>query len=435
MASLFGALNTAVSGLTAQSAAFGNISDNIANSQTTGFKGTNTDFVDYLTTSNATTNDSGSVVARPEYQNTVEGTVSASTNPLALAISGQGFFQVSQETGTSGSTDILSSTPEYSRDGDFTVDNNGYLVNGSQQVLNGWLADPTTGVLNEDQIQPIKIDQSPFPPQATSSVTLAANLPATPTAGTPISPQVDVYDAKGTLHVVTLNFTQNASDDWTVSLNAPDATTPALGSADIQFGTASGNGVAAGTVGNITATGGVTATSFTAGSPASLSFTADFGSGPQTINVQLGNYGATGGGLTQFAGTTYQPESLVQNGIPPGNYTGVSTLSSGDVVVNYDNGQTKTIAKVPLVQFANPDALQRENGQGFTATTSSGGPTTQDPAVSGAGSLVSGSIESSNVDIATEFTKLIVAQQAYAANSKVVTTANDMLQTTIDMKR
>jgi flagellar hook protein FlgE len=220
-----------------------------------------------------------------------------------------------------------------------------------------------------------------------------------------------------------------------VSLNAPDATTPALGSANIDFGSSSGNGVAAGTIGSITGTGGVTASSFTAGSPASVSFTADFGSGPQTVTMQLGSYGSSSGGLTQFAGTAYAPQSLVQNGIPPGNYTGVSTLSSGDVVVNYDNGQTKTVARAPLVQFANPDALQRQNGQGFTATTESGGPTTQDPAVSGAGSIIAGSVESSNVDIATEFTKLIVAQQAYAANSKVVTTANDMLQTTIDMKR
>jgi flagellar hook protein FlgE len=434
MASLIGALDTAVSGLTAQSAAFGNISDNIANSQTVGFKGTDTNFADYLTTSTATTNDSGSVIATPEYENTVEGTISASDNPLALAISGQGFFQVSQETGQVDGVDTLSSTPEYSRDGDFALDSSGYLVNGSGQVLNGWLADPTTGVLNEDSIQPIKVDQSPFPPQATANITLAANLPATPAAGTPISPQVDVFDSEGTKQVVTLNFTQNAAGDWTVSLNAPGATTPALGSADIQFGSTSGNGVAAGTIGSITGTGGVTASSFTAGSPATLSFTADFGQGPQTISLNLGNYGQSNG-LTQFAGTTYEPLNLVPDGNAPGNYTGVSTTAGGDVVVDYDNGQTKTIAKAPLVDFANPDALQRTNGQGFTATTASGSAQAVDPANGGPGSLDVGEVESSNVDIATQFTQLIVAQQAYAANAKVVTTANDMLQTTIDMKR
>ncbi len=99
--SIFGALSTAVSGLSAQSSAFSNISDNVANSQTTGFKRIDTNFVDYLTTSTQTRNDSGSVVAHPEYQNEVQGTITQSFNPLALAINGQGFFQVSQEIGVS----------------------------------------------------------------------------------------------------------------------------------------------------------------------------------------------------------------------------------------------------------------------------------------------------------------------------------------------
>ena len=102
--SLFGAMNTAISGLNAQAAAFTNISDNVANSQTVGYKGVGTSFQDYLTTSNATTNSSGSVVAKPEYQNNIQGTVAQSNNPLALAISGQGFFPISMPTGgTAGS--------------------------------------------------------------------------------------------------------------------------------------------------------------------------------------------------------------------------------------------------------------------------------------------------------------------------------------------
>lgn len=435
MASLFGALNTAVSGLTAQSSAFGNISDNIANSQSSGFKRTDTSFADYLSTSNATTNDSGSVVARPEYQNEVQGAISASTNPLALAIEGQGFFQVSQQTGSGGNSTI-SATPEFSRDGDFSLNSNGYLVNGSQQVLNGWVAS-AAGVLNETQQQAIKIDQSPFSPKPTANVTLSANLPATPAASAgPTSSQVDVYDAKGTLHIVTLGFTQGAADNWTLALTAPDATAPALGSADIKFGPAlSGNAVPVGTLGSVTATGGgVTASSYVAGAPATVTFVANFGSGPQTVNLQLGAFGATTG-LTQFAGTAYAPNGLSQDGVPPGNYTGVTTQSNGNVVVNYDNGQSKVVAKVPVIQFTDANALQRQNGQGFTATTDSGAPLAQDVANGGSGALVAGSIEGSNVDIATEFTKLIVAQQAYAANSKVITTANDMLTQTIDMKR
>ena len=98
--SLFGAMDTAISGLSSQSAAFGNIGDNIANSQTTGFKRVDTSFLDYLTTSNATQNEPGAVVAVPQYVNTVQGTISQTDNPLALAISGQGFFAVSEAQGT-----------------------------------------------------------------------------------------------------------------------------------------------------------------------------------------------------------------------------------------------------------------------------------------------------------------------------------------------
>jgi flagellar hook protein FlgE len=433
MSSLFGALNTAVSGLTAQSAAFGNISDNIANSQTTGFKGIDTSFADYLSTSTAITNDSGSVVASPEYANELQGTITASTDPLALAIDGQGFFQVSQQNGT-GSAATVNTQPEYSRDGDFTLNSDGYMVNGSNQILNGWVADPTTGVINTSQQVPIKIDESPIAPTATANINLAANLPATP-ATSPITSQVNVYDAQGTVHTVDLTYTHTAADSWTVAVNAPDALTPALGTTQMQFGaTVSGNPVSTGTLASLgTDTGTVTTTSYAANSPATISFTANFGSGNQAINLNLGDFGSATG-LTQFAGTTYSPSSLTQDGVAPGNYTGVATQPNGNVVVSYSNGQSKTVAQVPIVNFANADALQRQNGQGFTTTEESGAPSVQSISDSGS-TLVAGSVESSNVDIATEFTKLIVAQQAYAANSKVVTTANDMLTTTIDMKR
>ena len=103
--------------------------------------------------------------------------------------------------------------------------------------------------------------------------------------------------------------------------------------------------------------------------------------------------------------------------------------------VNYDNGQTRTIAQVPLITFNNPNGLQRQNGQSFTATLDSGTPLAEAASTNGAGNLVTGSVEGSNVDIATEFSKLIVAQQAYTASAKMVTTAQAMLQTTINMKQ
>ncbi len=434
MASLFGALDTAVSGLTAQSAAFSTISDNIANSQTTGFKAANTTFSDYLTTSTAATNDSGFVSARPEYENTGQGTIAASTNATALAISGSGFFQVNHETIDATGASVLGAQTQYTRDGNFKLDSNGYLVNDSSEALNGWSVNPTTGIANQNTAMPIKVNQSPLPPTATATVTLAANLPASPASTAPISSQVNVYDAKGTLHSVGLQWTQNSADTWTVAISAPDAATTALGSAQVTFGAASGNAVAAGTVGSISGdTGTVTSTAYSATGPATLNFTADFGSGAQPVTLNLGAYGASKG-LTQYAGTTYTLNGLTQDGVAPAAFSGVTVQPSGDVVANYANGATKIVAQVPLTKFANPDALQRQDGQGFTATTASGAGLVEAAGSGGVGTLVASATEGSTVDIATEFTKLIVAQQAYSANSKVVTTAEQLLQTTLNMK-
>ena len=437
--SLFGAMDTAISGLNSQSAAFANISDNLANSQTVGFKGTDTAFIDYLTESTATQNASGSVVAVPKYVNDVQGTIAQSDNPLALAISGQGFFPVSmpvQNNATASSAQQFSPLPFYTRTGDFQVNNAGYLVNSAGAYLNGWPVNSTSGLVNTNGLAPIQVTKSTLNPVATSNITLSANLPATPSSTTPVSSKVTVYDGLGTAHTINLSWTQNATNDWTVTVASPDDTTAtARGTAEVKFGATSGNGVADGTVGSLgTATGSVTTSSYAASTPANLTFTTDFGQGTQTINLNLGDFGSSTG-LTQYAGTSYSLGSLTQNGVPPGSFSSISTQASGNVVINYSNGQSRTIAQVPVITFADADALQRQDGQSFTATQGSGTPNANAAGNNGAGTLVVGSTEASNVDIATQFSKLIVAQQAYSSNAKVITTASDMTQTTINMIR
>lgn len=435
--SLFGAMSTAITGLGAQSAAFGNISDNIANSQTVGYKGVETTFVDYLTESTATQNSPGSVVTRPHYTNSVQGTLAQSSNPLAMAIAGQGFFPVSHVTGSTAGLPTFSNVAYYTRAGDFSLNENGYIANSAGEYLNGWSVDPLTGAVNQNAITPIQVTQTIDSPVATTQLTLSANLPATPSSNTPVTSQVNIYDSLGTAHTVVMNWTQNATNSWTVNINVPDdITSAAVGGVSVDFGpTASGNPVPDGTVGNIsTPTGTVTAGGYTTGSPADFTFTADFGNGPQVVNINLGIYGQSTG-VTQYAGSTYTLRGLTQNGVPPGSFSSVSTDTSGKIIVNYDNGQSRAIAQVPVIVFNNPDGLQREDGQSFTATNASGTALANDAGSSGAGNLVTGSVEQSNVDIATEFTRLIVAQRAYSANAKMITTADDMLQQTLDLKR
>ena len=160
--------------------AFSNISDNVANSQTVGYKRVDTSFIDYLTTSNATENDSGAVVATPDYVNNVQGTITQTDNPLGLAIAGQGFFAVSQQNGEVNNIPTFSPQQYYTRAGDFQMDKNGYLVNSAGKFLNGWPVNSQTGAVNQNTLQPIQVTQTVYNPVPTTYVTLSANLPATP---------------------------------------------------------------------------------------------------------------------------------------------------------------------------------------------------------------------------------------------------------------
>ncbi|MBV8614632.1 MAG: flagellar hook protein FlgE [Acetobacteraceae bacterium] len=430
--SLFSALGTSVSGLTAQSAAFGNISDNVANSQTVGYKEVDTSFIDYLTTSTSQQNDPGAVATRPDYTNSVQGTISQSSDPLALAITGNGFFAVSESNGVASGTNdpTFDSQTYYTRAGDFHLDKNGYLVNSAGEYLQGWAVNPSTGAANQSSLAPIQIAQTRSNPVATSQISVSANLPVSTAGGSSVGPQtVDIYDSLGNQHTISLNWTPQGGNAWSLTVGSPDVSGGPIGSATVQFGT---NGAAAGTIGSFSGATGLTPSPASTNGPASLTFTANFGSGPQTITLGLGHYGQQDG-LTQFAGDTANPR-FTTDGVPAGNFTGITMTNTGGVMANYDNGQSQLVAQVPVITFANADALQRQNGQAFTTSLQSGAAVAQAAGANGAGSLVTGSVESSNVDIASEFSKLIVAQEAYGANAKMITTADAMLQVTLNMK-
>ena len=425
--SLFGALDTAVSGLGAQSDAITNISDNVANSQTVGYKRVGTNFADYLTVSTPTLNGPDSVVARPAYRNDVQGTITQSSNPLAMAIDGAGFFAVTQATGTTNSgTPTFSTQTSYTRAGDFSMNKDGYLVNSAGNFLEAYPVSPT-GTVNQTALVPVQISQAQYAPIPTSGVTLAANLPqGTTTATSPMpgmASQVDIYDQTGGSHTLSLNWTPPATSGgaWTLTASVDGGAASAIGT--VAFNTS-------GTIASVTE-GGVT--NATTGTAATFTLTPTFSGGASGTPILL-NVGTVGqsGGVTSYAGS-YALNNISQNGVPPGAFTGVSDNASGQIIANYSNGQSVTIAQVPLVTFHDPNALQAQNGQTYAATSSAGPAMIDSPNNNGAGSLVTGSVENSNVDIASEFTKLIVAQQAYGANAKTVTTVQTMMQTALNM--
>jgi flagellar hook protein FlgE len=454
--SLLGSMNTAISGLTAQARALGHVSDNVANSQTVGFKRVDTDFTSWLTRSNNRLHMPGSVEARPDYTNTVQGTVSQSENPLSLAIAGQGFFSVAQARGGQGANVVFDDRQFYTRAGDFSMDRDGYMVNSSGYYLEGWQIQQN-GEPDRTALAPIRISELVYNPQPTTALTLAANLPANadivvaapaaaPWAPTeqPVSSVIQIFDGLGNQQQVTLDWWRLDADTWRLRITPEnDTLAPADGIfADIDFGGQISAGpppvnAPPGTISAITplsSTTGPAVAPDALGDVASLGFQVDYGYGVQDISIGLGGFGVATG-LTSFSGTEYSERDFSQDGVPLGSYSGVTVRENGDVAVNYDNGQTRIVARVPIVAFNDPDKLQRLDGQAFLRTVESGEARVTDVATNGVGKLVTSSVERSNVDIAAEFSKLILAQRAYTSNTRIVTASDEMLQDTINMKR
>lgn len=437
--SLYSSMNTALSGMNAQSRALGHISDNVANSQTIGFKRTDTNFVSYISESNSDVHRPGTVLARPDFTNQVQGTVEQVENPLAMAISGQGFFTAALPVGTNtdGSKNF-DARNFYTRAGDFNRDREGYLVNGAGYVLQGWPV--TDDVVDKTQLSPIKVMEDVFTPSPTQELSFTGNLAAGGT--TAQSTSIQVIDSLGRSRALTLTFTPTDSttdNTWSLSINASEATTPALGSIDVLFGkdpTDNTKDQPDGTIAQFLNPSS-TAIIGSTGTAATVTFSANFGQGTQTMVLNLGTFGVSGG-LTQFASTGTSGLSVnnfEQDGIPIGSFSSVTTQKNGDVRINYDNGQSRVVARVPVTMFKDPDKLEHLDGQAFLRTTESGEARVVEAGEDGAGLLSTRAVERSNVDIATEFSKLILAQRAYSANTRIVTTVDDLLQETLNMRR
>ena len=416
--SIINSLNTAVSGLNSQSHAFSDLSNNIANSQTTGYKAATTSFADYVTSNDLASDGeslSDSVAATTRQHTDNQGMVVSSTNTLALAISGNGFFNVVQPTGstTSSTAPTFSSQQFYTRNGDFSQNNQGYLVNTSGYYLEGYQVG-SEGALSST-LSPIKISDSvAFQPTKSTTVSLSAAIGSTSGAEGTNTSTATAYDSKGNAQEVSLNWNQSSTDPlvWTVS-NSADSSNSATVRFNSDGSLASVNGASQST-----------------GSAATFSYTGL----PQDMTVNLGTIGSTSGVSLATDGSNYSTNpTMTTDSVTSGTFTGLSMQSDGSVMATFDNGLSQLLAKIPLSTFADPNGLSAQNGQAYTATASSGAPTVNAVNTNGAGTLSTSSTESSTTDLTSDLTKLIVAQQAYGANTKIVTTANQLLQTTLAM--
>jgi len=428
--SLFGALYAAVSGLNANSDALGIISDNIANANTVGYKDTTTNFAALVTQSSASDYSPGGVTTSPIYNIAQQGSIQTASSPTDLAISGGGFFVVNSSAGgvTAGGT------TSYTRAGNFTVDADGNLVNSAGQYLQGQILTaaqsaaiaagqaPTLSGTTISGLQTVNVDGLTDTASPTANVTLAANLPANST--NPETMTVPVFDSEGVEHDLTLTFTPDGTaNQWSVSAAfAGGDGTPTIAAGDniVQF---NGDGSL-----------NTAQTTFNASNALSIAWNSSVtgATSPQTLSFNIGTNGSTNG-LSQL-GSTYNVTSITQDGVQVGTFSSASIGANGVVTGNFSNGLTRAIAIVPIATFEDPDGLAPATGTTFVATDTSGLPLLQQAGTGAAGTIDPSSLESSTVDIATEFSQLIVAQNAYSANSRVITTADQMIQSLLQIQ-
>jgi flagellar hook protein FlgE len=457
---IFGALTTSVAGMRAQSFALENISGNIANSQTTAFKRIDSSFLDLIPDATAGHQIAGSVTSNSRNTNTVQGDVQAASISTFMAINGSGFFSVQKPGGFTDNSPVFDGVDRYTRRGDFQVDKNGYLVNGAGYYLMGIPVDTTTGNLAGSTPEVLKFKNDFLPAQSTTKVEYRANLPSYP-----LTPAHDTAVAGSELLTAT-GFTVNpliagtgnvvANDlqaflDHSVSGGAVTAYDVSGAPVNLQFRWAKTDSATLGgahadtwqlfyqTDPNATGAGVAwknSGTAYTFGANgqmnpvvSSTTLTALTVSGVNLGNVVV-NHGS--GGITQFADANgnVQVNNIQQDGFPAGQLQSVSVNDRGRIVGNYSNGRNLDLAEITLADFNGANFLKRVDGGAFEVTDESG------PALYGAsGRIVGSSLEGSNTDIADEFTKLIVTQQAYSANTRVITTSNQMVQDLLNMLR
>lgn len=412
---------TALSGLNAATADLDAISNNIANSSTTGFKESRTEFADvYAASSLGTASNAigAGVNVAAVQQKFTQGNISFTNNNLDLAINGDGFFRLSD-----GGSIV------YSRAGAFGVDRSGYVVNSSNQRLTVYAADSAgniTGALSD-----LYLDKSDIAPSATASIDVGINLnasasvpttaifnPNDPTSYTN-STSLTAYDSLGSAHTATMYYVKSAAaDTWgsylyvdgtQVTHNAGLTTAVnAVFNTDGSLNTVNGSATGTVTFDNLVLTNGA--------APLSL-----------TLNYK------TATPTTQYGGA-FSVNALTQDGYATGRLRSIDIGGSGVVQARYTNGQSRTLGQVALASFSNPQGLQQLGNTTWAETYDSGSALVGAPGTSSLGAVQSGALEGANVDLTEQLVNMITAQRNFQANAQVITTSDAITQTIINIR-
>lgn len=400
---------TAVTGLSSYGNAMGVIGNNIANVGTAGFKSSRATFSDLVSSSLAGGGAGSAQIGLGVFMNDVQrnfsqGSMTTTGNTFDLAVDGNGFYQVKNPAGSSF----------YTRAGQFQVNNLGQVVDSSGSLLQGYQADSVGNITSI--VSGITLTSSAVPPVASSTASILGNLNAnatvpaaafavTDTTSYNFSTGMTFYDSLGNSHQMQLYFRKTAANAWGV------------------YSQIDGGAATAQTNMTFNASGAVTA----GGTQTVTAALTNGATTPQTLTVNLAS-------MTQF-GAASGVVSQTQNGYASGTMDRISVDKDGKVVAQFTNGQTRSLAQVVLSRFMNPDGLADVGDNHFLETVESGAALAGAPTVNGLGRVLSGTVEQSNVDLGKEFVDMIITQRAFQANSRAITTSDEMLQELVNLKR
>lgn len=437
------AFQQGLSGLNTSSKALDVTSNNIANASTVGFKGASTHFADvYAASLSGGGASQVGIGVSPSaiVQQYTQGNITTTSNSLDIALNGNGFFRLSQDGAVT-----------YSRNGQFHIDANGFLVNDTQDNVTGYIADDA-GLITASTPESLRISTRSIDPVATGASgsaragvfaslqldsTEATKTWVTPTSATQApntstynySTALTIYDSLGNPHSMTMYFTKDAvagtdaagtTGAWNVHYQVDgvngESLAPSMGATRLNFNN-SGALISPTTASNVSINLGnvMTANGLTNSAASPLSFTVDYRDS------------------TQF-GAKFSVNELTQDGYTSGNLAGLSIGPDGVIQGNYSNGQTKNLAQIVLANFTNPNGLMSVGNNAWIETASSGQPKVGTPDTGTLGVLQSGAVEESNVDLTGELVNMIVQQRNYQANAQSIKTQDQIMQTLVNIR-
>ena len=420
----------ALSGINAAAAELKTIGNNVANASTTGFKKSRVEFGDVYATSNLgiSQNAIGSGVRVTSVaQQFSQGNIGFTNNNLDLAVNGQGFFVLSD-----------GGVPVYSRSGAFQVDRNGYITNSENQRLTAYLADPAGNITGSRG--DLQLSTADISPQATTDINVVANLNAnaTPFAPYPAAPvfnrtdpttfsnstALTVYDSLGNPVLGTMYYRKNSNaNEWESHLwltNNAGTPVEVIPTGNVAGQPARLNFSNAGVITSVTpSVGGTLAVDYGTVNPLT---------GAANLSFDVG-YAA----VSQF-GSPFSVSALTQDGYATGRLSGIDISDTGVVQSRYTNGQSRALGQVALANFSNTQGLRQLGATAWAETFESGAALVGQPGAGSLGLVQSGALEGSNVDLTEQLVQMITAQRNFQANAQVITTADAVTQTIINIR-